>query len=415
MADPRLSSLDADQRAKRNVLILSGAQALLGSQVTMIFVIGGLAGMLLAPNPCLGTLPISMIVFGSMTTAPWLSAFMQRNGRTAGLWLGSFGGFLGSGICALALVLGNFPLFLLGSYCTGIYVSSQGFFRFAATDTASPEYKPKAISYVLAGGLASAVIGPQIAGYLSIGNVDATATRYLGVYIAAMGINVIGALLFLGLDIPHRSASETELRPPQSRRVLLRTPAIVASMIVGAVSYSLMSLVMTSTPIAVVACGYRELDASGVVSAHVLAMFGPSFFTGHLIARFGAERIAGAGLFLLTLAGAVALMGVELANFYVALILLGLGWNFGLIGATAMLEKATPEPDRNRVQGLNELIVYGAVTVASLASGGLLNCSGGEPIDGWALVNWAMIPFVILAFGTLAWLAHRQGSARAQS
>ena len=193
----------------------------------------------------------------------------------------------------------------------------------------------------------------------------------------------------------------------RSRRALLSEPRILVAVICGAVSYALMNLVMTSTPLAVVACGYTEPDAANVVTAHVLAMFAPSFFTGHLIARFGVERITGLGLMILAGAGVVALSGVSLGQFFGALVLLGIGWNFGFIGATTMLTTAHGAEERGRVQGLNDLIVFGSVTFASLASGGLMNCAGGDAAQGWAAVNLAMVPFLVLAGGSLIWLALR--------
>jgi len=174
-----------------------------------------------------------------------------------------------------------------------------------------------------------------------------------------------------------------------------------------------MNLVMTSTPLAVVGCGFTKGNAADIVSAHVLAMFAPSFFTGHLIARFGAEKIVGTGLVILAFAGVVGIMGVELTNFYVALVLLGIGWNFGFIGATAMLTKTYAPHERGRVQGMNDAIVFGCVTLASLASGGLMNCSGGDVVEGWTAVNLAMTPFLVLAGGALIWLVMRPKSAAA--
>jgi MFS family permease len=161
---------------------------------------------------------------------------------------------------------------------------------------------------------------------------------------------------------------------------------------------------MTSTPLAVVGCGFTKDNAADIVSGHVLAMFIPSFFTGHLIARFGAEKIVALGLAILAASGGVALAGVELSNFFVALILLGIGWNFGFIGATAMLASQHSPEERGRAQGLNDMVVFGFVTLASLASGGLMNCSGGSPVEGWAAVNYAMVPFLVLAGGALIWL-----------
>ncbi|MGC1502934.1 MAG: MFS transporter [Sulfitobacter sp.] len=399
-----------DSRAKRNVAVLVAAQAFLGSQITMIFVIGGLAGQQLSPNVCLATLPISMIVFGSMTTAPWLSPLMQKHGRRAGFIVGALGGLIGAIICAYALTINNFWVFLAGSYLTGIYMSSQGFFRFAATDTASETFRPKAISYVMAGGLISAIIGPQLVSILSSG-ADATVMRFLPVYIAAMALNVIGMALFFLLDIPKPPAPTMDSPKGRTRFELLTTPRIAVAVICGMVAYALMNLVMTSTPLAVVGCGFQVADASNIVTGHVLAMFAPSFFTGHLIARFGVEKIMGLGMAILAVAGVVALQGVQLGNFYVALILLGLGWNFGFIGATSMLAGAHEPHERGRMQGLNDLLVFGGVTFASLASGGLMNCSGGDAATGWAAVNMAMIPFLALAGGALIWLVMRPKDA----
>ena len=392
-----------DSRAKRNVIILVLAQAFLGAQMPMIFVIGGLAGGMLASNPCLATLPISFIVFGSMTTAPWLSPLMQRRGRRFGFFLGAIAGALGALVAAYGLYIGSFAVLLGGSYLTGIYMSAQGFYRFAATDTASDSYRPKAISYVMAGGLLSAIVGPQLNKLVQ----DAFVVPFLGTYLAVAALNLGGMLLFFALDLPKGSRTETVAAsdtPPRSRRELLRDPRIVVAMICAMVAYSLMNLVMTSTPLAVVGCGFTKNNANDIVSAHVLAMFAPSFFTGHLIARFGVERIMAAGLLILTAAGIVALSGVELVNFFAALILLGLGWNFGFIGATTMLSGAHAPNERGTVQGMNDMVVFGMVTVASLASGGLMNCSGGTAVQGWSAVNYAMIPFLLLAGASLVWL-----------
>ncbi|MFK7867995.1 MAG: MFS transporter [Roseobacter sp.] len=394
-----------DRRAMRNVWVLIAAQALLGSQITMMFVIGGLAGQQLSPNVCLATLPISLIVFGSMTTAPWLSALMQRHGRKAGFFVGAAGGLAGAVACAYALTIESFTLFLLGSYLTGIYMSAQQFYRFAAADSASESFKPKAISYVMAGGLLSAIIGPQLVGFLAGNTPDATVMRFFPVYLAAMVLNIVGMSLFVFLDMPKPPRPVKGSDQGRSLGELVRTPKIAVSIICAMVAYALMNLVMTSTPLAVVGCGFGVADASNVVTGHVLAMFAPSFFTGHLIARFGAERIVGIGMFILALAGGVALSGVELPNFYAALILLGIGWNFGFIGATTMLANSHTAQERGRLQGLNDLLVFGGVTFASLASGGLMNCAGGDPETGWAAVNLAMAPFLVLAGGALIWLA----------
>ncbi|MGR3436590.1 MAG: MFS transporter [Shimia sp.] len=397
-----------DTRALRNVAVLVVAQAILGSQITMIFVVGGLAGQSLAPNPCLATLPISLIVFGSMTTAPWLSRVMQHSGRRTGFLVGSAGGLVGAAIGAYGLSQGNFWLLLLGSYFTGMYMSAQGFYRFAATDTASETFRPKAISYVMAGGLLSALIGPQLTKVTN----ELFAVPFLGTYLVAGGINLVGMALFLALDIPKPPVARGP-RGGRSTLEMLRTPRVAVAVICAMVSYALMNLVMTSTPIAVVGCGFTAGNAADIVSAHVIAMFAPSFFTGHLIARFGVERIMASGLVLLAAAGGVALAGVELVNFFGALVLLGIGWNFGFIGATALLAGSHAPEERGRIQGANDFLVFGCVTVASLSSGGLMNCTGGDASQGWMAVNLAMVPFLVLAGGALIWLARGRGVAAA--
>ena len=391
----------SDAVAKKNVAILVLAQAFLGAQMPMIFIIGGLAGQSLASNPCFATLPISLIVAGSMMAATPISAIMQRFGRRIGFMTGAGFGALGGVIGAYGLYLGSFPIFLLGSLLTGVYMSAHGFYRFAAADTASEAFRPKAISYVMAGGLLSAIIGPQIVKATS----QVFVIPFLGTYLAVIALNVFGSALFLFLDIPKPAPPRADLPRGRSRLELLKTPTIAVAVICAMVSYALMNLVMTSTPLAVVGCGFSEGLAADVVTSHVLAMYVPSFFTGHLIARFGVQKIVAAGLIILAAAGAVALQGVNLENFFVALVLLGVGWNFGFIGATTMLASAHSVEERGRMQGLNDFLVFGGVTFASLASGGLMNCSGGNPVEGWNAVNLAMAPFLVLAGGSLLWLA----------
>ncbi len=397
-----------DSLARRNVMVLVAAQAILGAQMPMIFTIGGLAGQSLAPNACWATLPISFIVIGSMLTATPLSSFMAKHGRTAGFVLGALGGAFGAAIGAVGLMLASFPLFLFGSLLTGVYMSAQGFYRFAAADTASDSFRPKAISWVMAGGLLSAVVGPQLVKVTA----QSMVVPFLGTYLAVIALNLLGMFLFIGLRIPKPRAPSMGSPLGRSRAELIRTPTIAVAMICATVSYALMNLVMTSSPLAVVGCGFKTADAADVVTGHVLAMYAPSFITGHVIARLGVERVIAIGLTILAGSGAVAMSGVELENFFIALILLGFGWNFGFIGATTMLTNAQRPEERGRLQGLNDLIVFGGVTMASFSSGGLMNCSGGSVQEGWQLVNMAMLPFLVLAGGALIWLWLRPKETR---
>ncbi|CUH40895.1 Major Facilitator Superfamily protein [Jannaschia seosinensis] len=388
-----------DSRAKRNVAVLVAAQAILGSQLPISFTVAGLIGLTLAPTPLLATLPISLIVFGSMTTAPWLSPLMQRRGRRLGFVIGALAGAAGAAMSMVALVTGIFALFLAGAYMTGIFMSSLGFYRFAATDTASDAFRPKAISYVMAGGLVSALIARTVV----TSTETATVIPFLGTYAAILLINLGAVWLFALLDIPRPVAPAADAPRGRTRAELLRDPAILVSIICAMVAYALMNLVMTSTPLAVVGCGFAVSDASNIVMFHVVAMYGPSFFTGHLVARFGAVKIIGAGLVLLALAGVTALSGIALVNFYLALVLLGVGWNFGFIGATSMLTAHHAPHERGTAQGLNDTLVFGLVTLASLSSGGLMG-SAADAVTGWTAVNVAMVPFLTLAGAALIWL-----------
>jgi len=397
-----------DRTARRNVLVLVAAQAILGAQMPMIFTIAGLAGSTLAPSACWATLPISMTVIGTMLTATPISALMQRHGRRAGFVTGALGGAAGAAIGAYGLATSSFLMFCIGAFLTGIYMSAQGFYRFAAVDTASDDFRPKAISWVMAGGLLSAVLGPQLVKVTA----DNMAVPFLGTYLTIIALNLCGMFLFAALKIPKPTPPVAGASTGRTRAELLCTPQIAVAMICATVSYALMNLVMTSSPLAVVGCGFDKNYAADVVTAHVLAMYAPSFFTGHLIARFGAERIIAIGLVILSGAGAVAIAGVELENFFIALILLGLGWNFGFIGATTMLTAAQRPEERGRLQGLNDLVVFGGVTMASFSSGGLMNCAGGSPQAGWQMVNLAMLPFLILAGGALIWLWLRPSEMR---
>lgn len=396
------------RRAWSNVAVLTFAQGILGAQLSMIFITAGLAGAMIAPNPCFATLPVSMVMLGSAVSARFLSGFMARHGRRAGFTVASLIAAIGAGLAFAGLERGSFTLFTAGCTLIGAQMSAQGFYRFAAADVAPEPLQPKMISLVQAGGLLSAVIGPRIATMTA----EASAIPFAMTFAAIIGINLLGPFIYALLRIPVVPMARGGAAGGRSLGELLRNPAIVVAMICATVSYALMNLVMTSTPLAMVGCGFGTADAANVTAAHMVAMFAPAFFTGHLIARFGAERIVTLGLVILASAGAVALSGVELDRFYLALILLGLGWNFGFIGATAMLTAQHTPQERGRVQGINDAIVFGGVFLASLSSGALMGCAGGTAQQGWSAVNMMMLPFLILAGGALIWMALRPRETR---
>ena len=376
-------------REQRIVLLLAAAHGVLGAQVAMHIILGGLAGALLAPNPQYATLPISMMILAGASSTALISFLMGRLGRRAGFLFGTTAGGSAGLVAAWAIVVDSFPLFLLGSFLIGIYHASQGYFRFAAADAASAEFRPKAISWVLAGGLVAALIGPELV-QQTHGLLEGI--PFAGAYLALVAINCIGSILFLGLDLP---------RPPARRkgggrplRVILRRPPVAAAMLCAMIAYACMNLVMTATPLAIVGAGSTTETAADVVRWHIIAMFGPSFFTGNLIARFGHVRIIGCGMMLFAAAGLVATTGTALPNFYASLVLLGLAWNFGFIGSTSLLTANHSPEERARVQGVNDTLVFGAVFVASFVAGALLDTAG------WKAVQLALLPAI--AIGALA-------------
>ena len=399
MTDATVSTTPNDAQAKRAVLILIWAQSILGAQMPAHFLLGGLVGKSLAADPAYATLPISMTVMGSMLTAPVMSSIMGYWGRRTGFVIGVCFGTLSAMLATYAISVKSFELFCAASMMLGVYMSAHGFYRFAATDVASEEFRPKAISWVMAGGLIAAVLGPQLAS----GFEDWLAPiPFAGAYQALIFLNLIGIVPLLFLNIPRpprRSEGGAKGRP---WREILSDRTVVVAMLCAMISYALMNLVMTSTPLAMQACGFSIDDAGHIVSLHVLLMFAPSFFTGNLIQRFGAPKIIAAGLLALALCCAVAVAGITFLHFGIALGLLGIGWNFGFIGATALLAGAHRPEERARVQGLNDFLVFGLVTLASFASGALM------ADIGWAAVNIAMLPAIGVAALALAWLLLRK-------
>ena len=384
-----------DRRALRNVGVLVFAQAVLGSQLAIHIILGGLAGAALAENASLATLPISVVVLISMFTAPGASILMGRYGRRAGFLIGALAGAIGGALAARALFVGSFELLVVGAAFTGVFQSFQGFFRFAAADTASERFRPRAISWVFAGGLLSALIGPEIVQLTA----DSFTVPFAGAYVTIVLINCVGAagLLFLDIPAPSRPADAADRGRPLA--VIARQPTFVVAVVCAMVGFASMNLVMTSTPLALVAHGFTSDHAADVVRWHIIAMFAPSFFTGSVIARIGHLPVIGIGLLLLGGCGVIALAGVDLRHFYVALIALGIGWNFSFVGATSLLGQAHTVAEQAKVQGLNDFLVFGLVATASFASGALLD------EYGWHAVQLAMLPALGVAGAALGWLA----------
>ncbi|MCX2723296.1 MFS transporter [Roseibium salinum] len=385
-----------DRLAKRNALLLALAQALGGASASIVIATGPLAGyMMLEEDKSLATLPVSAMVLGTAFGTIPAGMIMRRFGRRAGFMGAALLGVLSGLLASYAMFRDEFLLFSLALCMGGLAGAFVQQYRFAAADTASDAFKPKAISWVLAGGVLAGIVGPQTV----IATKDLfEPILFAGTYLAQAGLALVAfcLLAFIRIPIPPRQThAQAGGRP---LRQIMAQPRFIVAAACGICSYALMSLVMTATPLAMIACGLSENDAALGIQWHVLAMFGPSFFTGNLIARFGKERIVSIGLALLAGCSIVALMGVELAHFWTALVLLGLGWNFGFIGATAMLTDTYRPEERNLVQATNDFLVFGFVATASFSSGALLN------VFGWGTVNVLVFPFVLLCLGLLGWL-----------
>jgi MFS family permease len=384
-----------DRRTKRNVAVLVAAHAVLGAQLALNIIVAGLAGALLADDPALATLPISIVVVGSLVSTPAISLFMGRYGRRAGFFVGAAAGGVAGALCARAVFIGSFELFLAGSVLLGVYQAAQGFFRFAAADAAPEAFKPNAISWVLAGGLLSALLAPEI---VRVAAASYPVAPYAGAYLAVVALNVVGAFVLAFLDIPPPRAAASASDAGRPLPVIARQPAFVVAVLSAMVGFASMSLVMTSTPLAMVGHGFTAEHAADVVRWHIVAMFAPSFFTGAVIVRFGRLPVIAAGLLLLGACGAIALAGIDLEHFYLALIALGVGWNFSFIGATSLLGTTHTRAEQAKVQGLNDFLVLGLVAVGSFGSGALLDAFG------WSAVQLAMAPALVVALAGVVWL-----------
>ncbi|MCO5155287.1 MAG: MFS transporter [Aquamicrobium sp.] len=392
--------------AKRNILVLTAAQALGAASPPIIISLGGIVGQTLSSVPALATLPVSLYNLGlALGTIP-AAMIMKRMGRRTGYLLGASIGVVSGLVATLGIVGATFLVFCLGTFVAGFYGAYVQSYRFAAADAATGALKAKAISWVMIGGLAAAVIGPQ----LVIWTRDALpAAPFAGSFLSQAALALLALPVLMLLRAPKPAALPAGQQAAAGRPLgeIMKTPRFMLAVAAGVVSYGLMSFVMTAAPMAMVGCGFTVGEAAFGIQWHVLAMFAPSFFTGNLIARFGKEQITAFGLVLIAASGVVALAGLDLANFFVSLILLGFGWNFGFIGATAMITDCHTPEERGKVQGANDFIVFGTVAVASFSSGSLFTSTG------WEAINWMIFPIVGIVLVPLVWQAARKRRARA--
>ncbi len=407
-----MSAVEADgletqlSSAKRNVFILTAAQSILGSAAPLSFSVGGLAGFqLLGADKSLATAPLTGFNIGVAIGAIVVALASRFLGRRTSFMFGALMGALGGTVAALALFRSDFWLFAFGLLLIGLSGGFTQKIRFAAADASPTFYKGKAISWILAGGIVSAIVGPQLAIWMKDYFAPVT---FAGAFTAMVPLMfaAIGVLSFLNLPVTN-SRIGTDGAPARPLREIVMTQRFITGMICGVSSYALMTFMMTGAPLAmVVGCGFSSDLATLGIQWHVIAMFAPSFFTGMLISRFGTEKVVIAGLLILMACAVVAHMGVELWNFWGALVLLGIGWNFGFIGATAIVASSYRPQEADKVQGFHDIILFGLVALSSFSSGKVFTAYG------WSFMNLVIWPVTIVCL-VLVLLQMRAARARA--
>lgn len=396
------SSILPEHVQRGNIWRLSIAQALAGANSVVVYATGAIVGNMLAPTPMLATLPISIFVVGMAACILPAGKIAQHHGRRAAFLAGTGAGVLTGLLATLAVIMGWFWLFCLATFFGGGYAAVVLSFRFAAADGVAPKRRARALSLVMAGGVAAGVVGPQLVTW----TMDLWPPyMFAATFVVQAVVAAMSAAILWGVHLPKPTAAEQA--GGRSLTAIARQPRFVAAVIAGAVSYMLMNFLMTAAPLAMHMCGHSQESANLGLQWHVIAMYAPSFFTGALISRFGAGRVATVGLLLTGLSAAVGLGGIDVMHFWWTLILLGVGWNFGFLGASALVLECHRPEEKTRVQSLNDFIVFGLMAVGSFSSGGLLSAYG------WNTVLWVSFAPLALSVVALALAMKRQAPARA--
>ena len=392
--------------ARRSVALLAAVQAVLGSTPPLVFALGGLAGyQLLDADKSLATAPLTGFNVGMAGGAVAVAIASQRLGRKLSFMLGAVLGAVGAAIAAIALLQSNFWLFAVGLLLIGVCNGFAQKIRFAAADVSPSFFKPKAISWILAAGIVSAVLGPQLA----IWTKDLLQpVPFAGAFMAVIPLYLLAIVMLAPLSLPQATSGPAASTPVRPLLHIVVSQRFLTGLVCGIGSYALMTFMMTGAPLAmVVGCGFPTEMATLGIQWHVLAMFAPSFFTGMLISRFGVERIVAAGFVILMGCAVVAHLGIELWNFWGALVLLGIGWNFGFIGSTAIVASSYAPHEADKVQGFHDIILFTVVAVSSFASGKVFTAFG------WSFMNLIVWPVAILCLALILALMHKSSPKKA--
>ena len=388
--------------SRRNVLLLAACQGLLLTNAVTLIAITALAGYSLAEDKVFATAPSATYVVGSALATVPASFWMKRVGRRAGFLTGGLFGLAGSVVATIAMATASFALLCAGTFLLGVYNAFGQYYRFAAADAASMDFKARAISYVLAGGLVGGIVGPEVSKYTR----DLAQPTYVASYASLFVFSALAMAIIALLRIP-RPREEEARGPARPLREIVAQPVFLVAASVAALGYAVMNLLMTATPLAMGFCGHPYSAAASVIAAHVVAMFAPSFFTGSLIKRFGVLAVMFAGVLALFACIAVGLSGQLVAHFWWALVLLGVGWNFTYIGGTTLLTEAYRPSEKAKAQGTNEMTIFTVQAISAFSSGVLVNARG------WEVMNYIALPLAALAGIAIVWLGLRRGGSPA--
>jgi MFS family permease len=388
-------------KTRTNVILLACCQALLFTNNVTLIALNGLAGYMLATDKMLATLPATFYIVGAAASTIPASFWMKRVGRRKGFLTGCVFGIAGAAIATFGIATSSFWTLCAGTLVLGTYNAFGQYYRFAAADAAHADFKAKAISFVMAGGLVGGIVGPELSKFTR----DALSPPFLLSYASLMVFCLVAMAILARLDIPEPApAAATE--PPRPMAQIMAQPAFFVAVIGAALGYGAMNLLMTATPLAMGFCGHPYSAAASVISAHVIAMFGPSFFTGSLIKRFGVLTVMLTGAVLMVACVLIGLSGQLVANFMAALVMLGAGWNFLYVGGTTLMTQAYRPNERAKTQGMNEILIFSVTATSSFASGVLVNAKG------WATLNWVALPMLATIVVALVWLALHRRAAR---
>lgn len=379
----------SEQQQRNNIWRLSIAQALAGANSVVVYATGAIVGNMLAPSAVLATLPISIFVVGMATCILPAGVISEQFGRRTTFLTGTIAGVLVGLLSTSAMILESFWLFCFAMLFGGAYAAVVLSFRFAATDGVPAQRKPQALSLVMAGGVAAGVVGPQLVTHtMELWS----AHLYAATFSIQALVAAIAAVILMGVHLPTPMTTQQSGADGRPLSLVIKQPAFIAAATCGALSYMLMNFLMTAAPLAMHMHGHSHANANLGLQWHVIAMYAPSFFTGKLISHFGAIPITFLGLLLTGISAVIGLGGIDIPHFWLMLILLGVGWNFGFLGASAwVLECHTPE-EKNRVQSLNDFIVFGLMAIGSFSSGAILG------VHGWQTVLWvSLLPLVLTA------------------